>query len=75
MINFTKAYKSHGLTLHNCPICRTSAGMQHHWDGDSLFLYCPNGCGNVEVKRKGKMTAEDMIVKAVNRWNNGQWEP
>ncbi len=74
MSDFVKIYKSHGLTLHNCPICRLSSGMQHHWDGNSLFLYCANGCGSVEVKCEGNMTAEDMIVKAVNRWNAGDWE-
>lgn len=35
---------------------------------------CIIGCGSVEVKREGEMTAENMIVKAVNRWNAGEWE-
>lgn len=72
--DFIEKYKKYGLILKNCPICRFSFTMQHHWNRDALLLYCKNGCGSIEVKREGKMTAEDMIVKAVTRWNSGDWD-
>lgn len=74
MVDFVTCYKNHGLTLHNCPICRTSAGMKHHWAAGNLFLYCPNGCGSVEVKQSAKVSEEDMVIEAVKRWNLGKWE-
>ena len=73
MVDFVTCYKNHGLTLHSCPIYRTSAGMKHHWAEGNLFLYCPNGCGSVVVKKSEKVK-EDMIVEAVKRWNSGRWE-
>lgn len=75
-LNFYQRYSKNGLGLKCCPQCGSYIHNMYE-DGVYARVYCPYGCGCVTVENprgEGKMTDEEMAVKAVERWNAGKWD-
>lgn len=73
---FYQRYHAHGLGLKCCPQC---GSYIHNMYEDGLYarVYCPFGCGCVTIvneRGSNKMTDEEMAVKAVEKWNSGEWD-